>query len=212
MLNNTDIITQFITIAMIHLFAVMSPGPDFVVIAKQSIQHGRKISIYTALGIGTGILIHILYCLIGIGLIASKSTYTLEIIKILGALYLVYIGISTIKEKNELRISTNEKTNNISFWSSFSLGFFTNVLNPKATLFFLSLYSVIIKTDTTFFIQIAYGLWMAIITALWFCLLSAILTNHIILKTFQKFSDRISLALGAILIIFGIRLLFYNII
>ena len=213
MFSNTDIITQFFTVAIIHLFAVMSPGPDFVVIAKQSIRQGRRIAIYTALGIGTGILIHISYCLIGIGFFASKSTYALETIKILGAFYLIYIGISTIIVKNKLEINKKNKTKtNVSFYSSFTLGFLTNILNPKATLFFLSLYSVIIKPDTTFLVQAIYGIWMAIVTALWFCFLSIILTNEIILKTFHKFSDRISLVLGFILIIFGIRLLFSNII
>ena len=213
MFSNTDIITQFLTVAIIHLFAVMSPGPDFVIIARQSIQQGRKVAIYTALGIGTGILIHISYCLIGIGFFASKSTYALEIIKILGAFYLIYIGISTIIVKEKLKIHIENKTKiNISFYSAFTLGFLTNILNPKATLFFLSLYSVIIKSDTAFSIQAIYGMWMAIVTALWFCFLSIILTNEIILKAFHKFSDKISLVLGVILIIFGIRLLFSNII
>ena len=213
MLNNTDIITQFIMVAIIHLFAVMSPGPDFIVIAKQSIQYGRRTAIYTALGIGSGILVHISYCLVGIGFLASKSTYALEIIKILGAFYLIYIGISTIIAKTKLKLDMKRQNKtNISFYNSFTLGFLTNVLNPKATLFFLSLYSVIIKSDTTFLVQTAYGVWMTIVTAAWFCFLSLVLTNEVILKTFHKFSGRISLVLGLLLIIFGIRLLFSNII
>ena len=75
MLHDSNIISQFLSVAIIHLFAVISPGPDFIVIAKQSLHSGRKSSIFTALGIGVGILIHVSYCLMGVQFIASKSEY-----------------------------------------------------------------------------------------------------------------------------------------
>ena len=87
-----DLYIQFFTIATLHLFAVMSPGPDFTIILKQSVSHGRKISIITSLGIGTGILIHILICMLGLGIIISESKFLFEFIKILGSIYLLYIG------------------------------------------------------------------------------------------------------------------------
>ena len=69
-------------IAIIHVFAVMSPGPDFALIIRQSLSYGRKISIITSIGIGTGILFHILYCVIGLGMIISKYSYIFNLIKI----------------------------------------------------------------------------------------------------------------------------------
>ena len=78
-----DLYIQFFTVATIHLFAVMSPGPDFAIILKQSLSCGRKISIITSLGIGTGILIHVLFCMFGLGMVISESKFLFYFIKIL---------------------------------------------------------------------------------------------------------------------------------
>ena len=80
----TELYPQFLTIATLHLFAVMSPGPDFALIIRQSLYHNRRASIITSIGIGTGILFHIFYCIIGIGIIISKSIYLFNIVKIFG--------------------------------------------------------------------------------------------------------------------------------
>lgn len=92
-------LTQFLTVAVVHLFAVMSPGPDFAVVTKNSLLHSRKTGIYTSLGIALGISVHIAYSLLGIGLVISKSAVLFSIIKYLGAGYLVYIGYLSLRAK-----------------------------------------------------------------------------------------------------------------
>ena len=142
-----EYLEQFISIAIIHLFAVLSPGPDFTVVLRQSIVNGRYHAIITSIGIGAGILFHILYCVMGIDFISSDNNYIIYMIKYLGASYLMYIGFKSILNKT-IKIdfaSNNEIKNKItSFRKSFTLGFLTNILNPKASLFFLSLFSLII--------------------------------------------------------------------
>ena len=205
-----DIYIQFLTIAIIHLFAVMSPGPDFVIILKQSMSNGRKASLLTSAGIGTGIIMHIMLCMFGLGMVISESKLLFDAIKILGGIYLFYIGIRSLTEKVEFQNYKTNKTSYTSLFKSFKLGFLTNVLNPKATLFFLSLYATIITDQTTMSMQAAYGLWMALITGLWFCLLSIILTSKPIVKKIQKFVGAIQKGTGILLIIFAIKLLFTN--
>ena len=204
-----DLYPQFLSIAIIHLLAVMSPGPDFALIIRQSLSYGRKISIITSIGIGTGILFHILYCVIGLGMIISKYSYVFNLIKISGALYLMYIGYKSISSKTLLKTEGNILSNNTSNIDSFFTGLITNVLNPKATLFFLSLYIFIINEQPSVYIQAFYGLWMSIVTALWFCFLSIILTSNSIAKRINKFSNFTQKAMGVMLILIGFKLLFF---
>ena len=94
-------------------------------------------------------------------------------------------------------------------FQSFKLGFLTNILNPKATLFFFfSLYTMIIANNTPFQFQILFGLWMSFATGLWFAFLSLILTNKPILAKIEFMSTKIQRITGVILIIFAIKLLF----
>ena len=205
-----DLYIQFFTVATIHLFAVMSPGPDFAIILKQSLSHGRKISIITSLGIGTGILIHALICMLGLGMVISESKFLFNFIKILGAIYLFYIGTKSLIQNVQFKTYENNSINQITALKSFRLGFLTNVLNPKATLFFLSLYATIITDQTTIATQAMYGLWMSAVTGLWFCLLSIMLTNKSVIQKIQKFTVIIQRGTGVMLIVFAIKLLFSN--
>ena len=203
-----DLYLQFISIATIHLFAVMSPGPDFIIIVRQSISSGRRSALITSLGIGAGILMHITLCIFGLGMIIKESGLLFKVIQIIGSLYLAYLGVISIKSKD---YSGNFKHNdefNFNAFESFKLGFLTNVLNPKATLFFLSLYVLIITNNTPFQFQILFGLWMSFATGLWFAFLSLILTNKSILAKIEFMSTKIQRLTGMILIIFAIKLLF----
>ena len=138
-----ELYPEFLTIATLHLFAVMSPGPDFALIIRQSFCYDRKISIITSIGIGIGILLHISLCITGISIIISKSIYLFNIIKISGGLYLIFLGLKSLLKKPPANLEgrlepPKDKPNKV---NAFSEGLFTNILNPKATLFFLSLYS-----------------------------------------------------------------------
>tara|TARA_B100000131_G_C17903729_1_gene527505 strand:- start:110 stop:679 length:570 start_codon:yes stop_codon:yes gene_type:complete len=185
----------------------MSPGPDFTIILKQSVSQGRKASIVTSLGIGVGILFHVFFCIIGLGLVISQSSMLFNIIKILGALYLGFIGIKSILGDKNINESHDRDIENQKLLNSFTLGLLTNILNPKATLFFLSLYAMIITSETSISIQVAYGIWMSLITGLWFCLLSIFLTNSFIENRINRFSYIIQIGTGVVLIFFAIKLL-----
>lgn len=203
-----DLHLQFISIATIHLFAVMSPGPDFIIIVRQSISSGRRSALMTSLGIGIGILMHITLCIFGLGMIIKESDLLFKVIQIIGSLYLAYLGVISIISKDSSNNSNYKDEFHFNEFQSFKLGFLTNVLNPKATLFFLSLYTMIIANNTPFQFQILFGLWMSFATGLWFAFLSLILTNKSILTKIEFMSTKIQRITGVILIIFSIKLLF----
>ena len=206
----TELYPQFLTIATLHLFAVMSPGPDFALIIKQTFFHGRKSSIITSLGIGTGILFHIIYCITGLGVVLSSSPYLFKLIKISGGLYLIFIGYKSLLAKATIDLKESGEKLETSNINAFSTGLLTNILNPKATLFFLSLYTFIISEQPIIYIQIFYGAWMSLVTTLWFCCLSIILTNRLITKQIGGFLHVIQNITGIMLIAIGIQLVFLN--
>ena len=203
-----DLHLQFISIAIIHLFAVMSPGPDFLIIVRQSISIGRRSALMTSLGIGIGILMHITLCIFGLGMIIKESDLLFKVIQIIGSLYLAYLGVISIISKDSSNNSNYNDELHFNSFQSFKLGFLTNILNPKATLFFLSLYTMIIANNTPFQFQILFGLWMSFATGLWFAFLSLILTYKSILAKIEFMSTKIQRITGVILIIFSIKLLF----
>lgn len=201
-------IAEFLTVAIVHLFAVMSPGPDFAIITRNSLIYSRKIGVYTSLGIAFGIMVHVAYSLLGIGFVISKSILLFSVIKYIGAAYLIYIGYKSLKAKSQNKFKVEQIVqleNRLSIFSSIKIGFLTNILNPKATLFFLALFTQVISPTTPKFIQFLYGIEMMTITFVWFALVSVVFSNSLIknkIKTAQHYVERVT---GAVLIALGIK-------
>jgi threonine/homoserine/homoserine lactone efflux protein len=93
-------------------------------------------------------------------------------------------------------------------WAAFRLGFLTNVLNPKATLFFVSLFSVIINPGTPVLLQAGYGLYMAIATGLWFTLVALFFTHPRVRRGFNRFGHWLDRVMGGVLVLLAGQLLF----
>ncbi|HFB66443.1 MAG TPA: LysE family translocator [Aeromonadales bacterium] len=213
---------EFITVAAFHLLAVISPGPDFAVVVKQSVSQGRKIGIYTAFGVGTAILIHVSYSLLGIGLLIRNSQWLFDILKYVAAAYLFYIGTKAIRSKkiaspeieelietpqtSQRRDDDKEKNLDQSFLKAYWMGFLTNGLNPKATLFFFSLFAVVISPNTPVIIQVGYGIYMAIVTALWFVLVALLFGHKRVRIKFEKMGHWFDRVMGVALIALGIKI------
>lgn len=185
----------------------MSPGPDFFIVMKNALR-SRLSGYATSLGVATAILIHVAYCIAGVGLIISQSILLFQVIKILGALYLLYLSYQLLKTKRQEKAQEIEKWETCSFYKSFQEGFITNVMNPKATLFFLSVFTQVISPETSILTQIFYGWTIAITALVWFILLSSIINQKYIRKNIQKWEFYIHKIMGGILGILGIKILF----
>ncbi|HHB76590.1 MAG TPA: LysE family translocator [Desulfobulbus sp.] len=200
--------SQFITVAAVHLLAVASPGPDFAVVVRQSITHGRNTALWTSLGIGTGILIHVSYSLLGLGLFISRSLVVFSVMKTLCALYLIYLGVSAVRtppmRKKDIE-ATDRSSGRPGAGRAFRTGFLTNGLNPKATLFFLSLFTVIIDPATPLVIQAGYGIYMALATALWFSCLSFFFGHDSVRRLFYRIGHWFDRLTGVVLIGLGLQ-------
>lgn len=200
--------TEFFTVALVHLLAVASPGPDFAVVVRESVSQGRRAGLLTAWGVGVGILVHVAYSLLGIGLIVSQSIVAFNVLKYLAAAYLVWIGIKALRAKPDpegLKIKT-AATDEISAWKSFSIGFITNGLNPKATLFFLSLFTLVISHETPLWVQGGYGLYLALATGAWFTLVALLFSQQRVRAGFARMGHWFDRVMGAVLVGLGVQL------
>lgn len=202
---------EFLALAAIAFLGALSPGPDFIIVTFHSLKYGRKAGFYTALGVGLGCLIHITYCVAGIGYIVMQSVLLFNILKYVGAAYLVYIGVKALLAKSTLpnmehNQYENEQANHFSSFAVMKKGFWVNALNPKATLFFVSIFSQVINPQTPSAIQASYGLEMALIGLIWFCLLSIILTTPKLKMQLNKMQKVIDKLLGGFLVALGLKI------
>jgi len=123
--------------ALTGLILNLTPGNDMLYVIGRSSGQGTKAGVISALGIGAGCIVHILAAVIGLSALIAQSALAFDIIKYLGAGYLVYLGIkSVVSKKHSIHIERNLKP--LSYNKIFWQGVITNVLNPKVALFFLA--------------------------------------------------------------------------
>jgi threonine/homoserine/homoserine lactone efflux protein len=195
---------MFLSAAIAHLLAVMSPGPDTAIIFHQSITRGRGQGILTALGIGFGIFVHCLFAISGISLLIYSTEEAKFFIKSIGAMYLLYLGISFFILNKSSSSSASEKK--VLLQNPFFIGLITNLLNIKAFLFTVSLFSFI-DLGSNSFMSIIYVLYFPLITAGWFSFVSFALTHDSMGDIFNKYSDNIQFASSAFIAGLGLLIL-----
>jgi RhtB (resistance to homoserine/threonine) family protein len=201
-------VDDFVALGIIALLGAMSPGPDFVVVTQNSLKHGRTAGIYTSLGITIGCLVHISYCILGIGVVVAESVILFNILKYLGAAYLIYLGIKGLRAKATPPLSANDANTYVapvSNFSAFKKGLLVNLLNPKVTLFILSIFTTVISPDTPYAIQGAMGIEFGIIVFVWFSALSAVLAHEILKKRLIAVQHYVERIMGAFLILLGLK-------
>jgi RhtB (resistance to homoserine/threonine) family protein len=199
---------EFLLVAGAHLLAVASPGPDFAVVLRQSITHGQTAAIWTSVGVGMGIFLHVTYSLLGIGLLVQSSLLAFNALKIAGALYLAWIGVQALRARpaSVQANGTADPRPPPQRRAAFVTGFLTNALNPKATLFFVALFSVVIDPRTPRLVQAGYGLWMALATMGWFVLVSLVFTRADVRAAFLRRGHWFERVMGVLLLGLAARL------
>ncbi len=201
--------TEFLMLTLVAMLMIISPGPDFAIVVKNSLTYGRVAGLYASLGIALANLCHVAVNLLGIGVIIAKSMVVFTLMKILGAAYLIYLGYKGLKAKRV--VSKNPIHKNITplvgKQNGFYSGFLTSLLNPKACLFYLSFFSVILSPQTKILTQIFYGLWLSTLALLWFVLVSLFFTSPMIGQKIEAVKHWLERFTGGVLILLGLKLL-----
>lgn len=131
-------IINFETFLLTGILLNLTPGNDTIFILTKSIAQGRKAGIISALGIGTGSIVHTVLAAFGLAIIIAKSILLFNIIKYAGAAYLLYLGYKMLRDSSRLKTEVITISNSADYWKIYIDAIFTNILNPKVALFFIA--------------------------------------------------------------------------
>ncbi|NVO12868.1 MAG: LysE family transporter [Rhodoplanes sp.] len=197
---------EFLSLMTVFLVAAVTPGADFACVMRESVAHGRRAGLAAAIGVGSAILVHVGYTVLGIGLIVAHSIVVFTIVKWAGAAYLVWLGVKSFRAPAPVLPdpgATDPAARPLH--RSLAIGALTNLLNPKATLFFVSLFSTIVSPSTPLMLQLGYGLAMALVLAGWFSIVALFLTTGTARAAFARVGRWFNRATGLMLIALGVR-------
>jgi RhtB (resistance to homoserine/threonine) family protein len=201
-------ITHFETFVITGILLNLTPGNDTIFILTKSIAQGKKAGIISALGIATGSIIHTLLAAFGLSLIIAQSMVLFNIIKYIGAAYLLYIGFKMLTDKSQLQTDSAIEKSNLNYWKVYRDGMLTNIFNPKVALFFIAFLPQFIDPSFKQSILpfVLLGLTFTTTGAIW-CFVLAIFASTFfgMLKENKTLSFYINKACGLALIALGVK-------
>lgn len=195
---------ELVTVAAITILAVISPGADFAMVSRNSMVLSRRAGMLTALGISLGVLVHVAYSLLGVGLLIAQSAVLFGLLKYLGAGYLVYLGLSMLRAKAADPVAGQAPS--LSDRAALRIGFLTNATNPKTTLFVVSLFAQVINPATPLTVQFGYGLFMSLAHLVWFVLVAAFFSSNALAAMVGQYRHMVERGIGCILLCLGMSL------
>jgi threonine/homoserine/homoserine lactone efflux protein len=209
-------IELILSLAIIHAVGLASPGPDVALVVKLASQESRSTAIASAIGVSIAILIHTTLGLTGVSLIIKSSESLYIIVQIIGATYLGWMGICALKDaskhwKTSVSIDNNQKKlNQLTPKQGFIQGLWTNLLNPKAMVFFIILFSAMITPDVSLLTKFSAAIIILMISLIWFVFIALILSKPVIQQRMQKATSVISLLTGMLFTVISSAII-YNV-
>ena len=210
-----NMVTIFVTVAIAHFLALLSPGPDFVLVTKSALQNKKSTAIGVASGIASANALYIALCLIGVGALITQSVILISAMKLLGGLFLTYLAYSAIKAKKSDYADTDKligtSVGEASFGKEFLTGFLSGILNPKNPLFYLSLFTLVLTNDVSLTFKIFLGVWMTFIVFIWDAFIIFVLSRDRVKSFFNRIIYYVDKFTGLILGAFGLRLIYASV-
>ena len=194
----------FLKIFAVCLLGAMSPGPSMVVVINNAIFKNRLNGILTSIGHGVGIGIYALFAVLGIALIIKTNLYVFNVIKFLSIIFLVYLGVNLVITNDKLEF---DGKNINSGFTSFLQGLSISLLNPKIFIWFIAIYSQFMSVDNDMIFNTILILTASIIDAIWYVILTLLVTTNIALDFIKEKSVLLQKFVGSVFIIIGALLL-----
>lgn len=195
--------TQTLVILLVtQIFAMMSPGPDMLLIIRNTLgQSGRQAAVFTILGISVGLSVHISLSIAGLAIVLTQSDLLYNTVRYLGAAYLAYLGIKALLNRSPLEISEGgHLKRHKPVKEAFQEGLLTNLLNPKVTLYILSLFTQLIDLNSPLWQKLTYGSVLVLECVVVWLIFSAIIGLPLVRNQTRKWALWIDRLFGLILI------------
>jgi len=214
-MNELTILT---TLAVVHFIALMSPGPDFALVVQNATRYGRQTGLYIALGLSCGILLHSIFSLTGVSYLVHQQPSLFALLQLAGGSYLFYLGYGALKGTwNSFKTPTRNETENeqpslllSNKRQAFSRGFATNILNPKALVFFVSLMSSLVPATMSLG---GKGIALVILwslSLLWFSFLAWVLSTKRMQRKIKSLAIYIDGLCGILFSFIGLSILWQS--
>lgn len=196
-----------ILVITISCLGMISPGPDFFLVLKNSLSYNRKIALMTCLGVISAIAIHMSYCVAGIAVLITATPWLYNALRYAGAAYLLWIGVKALlaKSSGTAYVSKQALELNVTAKAAFMQGLLCNLLNPKATLFFLAIFTQLLNASSTMVdkLVVAFIIWLE--AAIWWPMVVFVFQTQIVQRRYFKLQLIIDKLLGVILIVLGVK-------
>ncbi|KFK98997.1 threonine export protein RhtC [Serratia sp. Ag1] len=202
----------FFTVAVVHLIALMSPGPDFFFVSQTAVSRSRREAMMGVVGISLGVMVWAGVALLGLNLILQKMAWLHQIIMVAGGLYLCWMGwqlLRSARTQNAQPAPTEEVAMELpKAGRSFIRGLLTNLSNPKAVVYFGSVFSLFVGEDVG--AGARWGLFMLITgeTFVWFSLVAVVFALPAMRRGYQRLAKWIDGVAGVLFTGFGLHLIF----
>jgi RhtB (resistance to homoserine/threonine) family protein len=207
----------FAVITVVHLLAAASPGPDFAYVTRQSLVHGRRAGLLASAGIALGLSIHIVYSAAGLAAVIAHSVHWMTAIKLLGGAYLLYLGVKGLRSRDMGKRRDAPGVGEPAAHGARDLpspasrqvlgGFLCNAFNPKAPIYFLALFTVVLSPGLPLPTLLAYGAWIMLLQWCWFSLVATVFAHRAIRDRLFAVRHWIDRAFGAAMVALGVRVL-----
>lgn len=200
----------FFTIAVVHLVALLSPGPDFFFVSQTAVSRSRKQALLGVLGITLGITLWSALALLGLQLVLHRLAWLQQLVAIAGGLYLAWMGLRMLRGAFVHTPSAHVESSAAPGGELATLraGLLTNLANPKVVVYFGSVFSAFLgdRVDAA----TRWGLWALIVaeTFAWFALVAAFFALPAMRRGYLRLARWIDGLAGAVFVAFGLHLIF----
>ncbi len=193
-------------IATIATLGMLSPGPDFFLIIKNAARYRRSAALVTSLGVICGVITHMTYCVAGLAVVITTTPWLFMLLKYAGAAYLIYVGAMALLSRAGGKMDlSGVKAESTSYKKAFIQGYLCNLLNPKATLFFLSMFTQVLNVHSGFGEKLWYAGIIIALSCLWWPLLVVLIQSAPVRRGLAKAQKLVDKLLGGVLIALGIK-------
>ncbi|MGB7801895.1 threonine export protein RhtC [Buttiauxella sp.] len=203
-------LTLFLTVAVLHIVALVTPGPDFFFVSQTAVSRSRKEAMMGVLGITGGVMVWSGVALLGLNLILEKMAWLHSIIMVGGGLYLCWMGYQMLR--SAFKKETGKPTEEVSVelarsGRSFLKGLLTNLSNPKAIIYFGSVFSLFVSNDVGSAERWGLFVMIALETFVWFTVVASLFALPQMRRGYQRLAKWIDGVAGALFAGFGIHLI-----
>ncbi|TDB57166.1 LysE family transporter [Photorhabdus khanii] len=195
-----------LVVITISTLGMLSPGPDFFLVVKNAIRYQRSAAMMTVMGLIAAIACHMVYCVAGLAILITTTPWLFNLMKYAGAAYLIWIGINSLLSRGGNTVTLDYQTRQIvTFKKAFMQGFLCNLLNPKATLFFLAIFTQILNVNSGVDEKLWYAFIIWSLATIYWPLLVILIQSAPIRRGLVKTQKIIDKLLGVVLIGLGVK-------